>query len=597
MSTCSIGHAPNIRNPRVRATAALLGATLFVMALPTVAGADQGRILSAAAGHSIILRGHKIRRVAVGDARIAGVVPLDKTQLVVNAKSPGETTIFVWDGGTRESYELTVTDNGLDQLVRVLRTAIDLPDVEVAAFGGLTVIVSGKVADLTDFDRVDSVIKRFSGIKFKTSDNKSTEDQKVPIIDAVTVEKPLGDLQDQLASIHDAQNLRADLDANNNLVVSGRVLDRQQEQNVIDRVNGLAGPYLKSDGKVIDRLAMDATSQVDVKVDVLEVDKTAQSQLGLRLQSAQPTGVNEFGAAIPPYTIAPGASYTAVDSPATSGLPGKALTLGAFTRISLLAPTLDLLISQGHARRLSSPNLVTKPGKEATFLVGGEIPIPVSNGLGTVSIDYKQYGVQLKVTPTIGADGSVDSDITPEVSDLDFASGIQINGFLVPALRTSRIQTDITTQDGESIVMGGLLRRIEQKNILKIPLLGDIPILGQLFRSTSYQRSDSDVIFVLTPTVITSRRTPPSAAFPRATFRGRAPAHFPRTVPTPSPISTMLPAATMPPAPTAPPAPAASAASTPPPASTTPPAPATSTAAAGAQGSERLSRTDGGGVR
>ncbi len=304
------------------------------------------------------------------------------------------------------------------------------------------------------------------------------------MINAVTVEKPLGNLQDEIAAIPDAKNLRVDLDSDGNVVVSGRVRDRQQEQDVIDRVDGLAGPYLGANGKVVDRLAMDATSQVDVKVDVLEVDRTAQTQLGLRLQSAQPSGVDANGAAVPPYTISGAIVVRRSRLPRTSGVPGKALTVGAFTRVSLLAPTLDLLISQGHARRLSSPNLMTKPGKEATFLVGGEIPIPVSNGLGTLSIEYKQYGVQLKVTPTIDADGSVDSDITPEVSDLDFADGININGFLVPALKTSRIQTDVTTQDGESIVMGGLLRRIEQKNILKIPLLGDIPILGELFRST-----------------------------------------------------------------------------------------------------------------
>jgi Flp pilus assembly secretin CpaC len=530
MSTFSFEHAPNIRKGGARIATGLLAAVLFTTALPTASGADQGRLLSTAAGHSIIVRGHDIRRVAVGDARIAGVVPLDKTQLVVNAKSAGETTIFVWDGGARESYELTVTDNGLDQLVNVLRASIDLPDVRVAAFGALSVIVSGKVTDINDYDRVDTVIKRFSGIKFKTSDNK-TSDEKIPIINAIMVEKPLGTLQDQLASIRDAQNLRADLDANDNLVVSGRVADRQQEQDVIDRVNGLAGPYLKTNGKVIDRLALDATSQVDVKVDVLEVDKTAQSQLGLRLQSAQPS---TLGGGQPTYSISSQPSFVGIDVPP----PFKPLTPGPISRISLLAPTLDLLISEGHARRLSSPNLVTKPGKEATFLVGGEIPIPVSNGLGTVSIDYKEYGVHLTVTPTIEADGSVDSDITPEVSDLDFADGIQINGFIVPALKTSRIQTDITTQDGQSIIMGGLLRRIEQKNILKIPLLGDIPILGQLFRSTSYQRSDTDVVFVLTPTVVTSRHVAPSRSVPHANAKGTPSYYFPAAAtPAPAPVA------------------------------------------------------------
>jgi pilus assembly protein CpaC len=135
--------------------------------------------------------------------------------------------------------------------------------------------------------------------------------------------------------------------------------------------------------------------------------------------------------------------------------------------------------------------------------VGGQIPIPVSNGLGTVTIEYKDFGVNLKVTPTLLGSGAIESKINPDISDLDFSDGVSLNGYVVPALKISRLQTDVITQSGESIVLGGLLRRIEQKNVTKIPILGDIPILGQLFRSTAYQRSDTDVVFVMTPTIIT----------------------------------------------------------------------------------------------
>jgi pilus assembly protein CpaC len=123
--------------------------------------------------------------------------------------------------------------------------------------------------------------------------------------------------------------------------------------------------------------------------------------------------------------------------------------------------------------------------------------------LGTVSISYKEYGVKLDVTPTILGNGSVEAVIKPEISDLDFADGIEINGFTIPALKTSKLSTDVITQNGESVVMGGLLRRQESKNVQKFPLLGDIPILGQLFRSTSYQKTDTDVVFVMTPTIVT----------------------------------------------------------------------------------------------
>ncbi len=116
---------------------------------------------------------------------------------------------------------------------------------------------------------------------------------------------------------------------------------------------------------------------------------------------------------------------------------------------------------------------------------------------------YKDFGVKLVVTPTILGEGNVETVIAPEVSDLDFQDGVNINGFTVPALKTSRLSTDVVTKAGESIVMGGLLRRQEQRNIDKIPLLGDLPILGKLFRSTRYLTSQTDVVFVMTPQILT----------------------------------------------------------------------------------------------
>ena len=298
--------------------------------------------------------------------------------------------------------------------------------------------------------------------------------------------------------------MRVDPDAKGNLIVSGDVRDRATAEAVLNRVRGLGGPYLSADGKVIDRLVTDQLSQIDVKVYVLEVDRTAQSQLGLRLQTALLNGGATVGGAVvggQSYSLAP-TQLVGIENPSPSTIFGQALGIGNFARATLLAPTLDLLMSEGHAKLLSSPDLVTVPGQEATFLVGGSIPIPVSNGLGSVTIMFKDFGVNLKVTPTVLGNGSIECKIAPEVSNLDFSDAVSINGFSVPALKVSKLSTDVITQTGESIVMGGLLNRIEQVNVTKIPLLSDIPILGKLFRSTSYQKSESDVIFVLTPTIL-----------------------------------------------------------------------------------------------
>ena len=120
-----------------------------------------------------------------------------------------------------------------------------------------------------------------------------------------------------------------------------------------------------------------------------------------------------------------------------------------------------------------------------------------------VSIQYENFGVQLNVTPILLGNGSVQAQIAPDISDLDFADGVNQNGFVIPALKESKLSTNVITQPGESIIMGGLVRRVETRTILKIPLLGDLPILGKLFRSTNYQNNQSDVVFVMTPTIIT----------------------------------------------------------------------------------------------
>jgi len=477
-----------LRKRAVLATA--LGAfALLSSRIP--AAADSIQILSLQTGHSIILNADGLSRVAVGDGRIAGVVPVGTSQIVVNGKSPGHTTIFVWSGVGRTTYEVTVTEQSFDDIAKVLRAAINEPAVQVVAFN-VNLIVRGSVPDVAAYQRVSAVIDRFKGIKF-SSGGAGTGGV---IINAVSITKPLGNLQDEIGSLPGGHGLRVDTDDKGNIVVSGSVRDTAEQQQVLDKVKGLAGPYLSADGKVIDRLGTDETSQVDVKVYVLEVDNTAQKDLGLSLQSAQPATVGGSGGT---FTISSQPSLVAVNG--TGGT--NPFNIGGFARISLLAPTLNLLVTEGHAKILSSPNLVTAPGLEATFLVGGEIPIPVSNGLGTVSITYKEFGVKLNVTPTILGNGGVETKVTPEVSQLDFADGITLNGFVVPAFKTSKLSTDVITTNGESIIMGGLLSRVETRNVQKFPILGDIPILGALFRSVNYQRSESDVVFVMTPTIVT----------------------------------------------------------------------------------------------
>jgi Flp pilus assembly secretin CpaC len=455
---------------------------LTTLALPAPA-AETVSLLSVESGHSVLLQTPGLVRVAVGDERIAGVLPIGTSQLVINGKAPGHTTVFVWLGAHRDTYEITVTEQAADDLAQMLRTSIDDPAVQVVGFRD-SVVVRGTVQDGAHFSRIADILGRFDAV---------AKQQNSTIVNAVTVAHPLGDLQHDLAMVPGASEIRVDPDGKGNVIVSGHVHDEQTAQAILDRAKGLAGPYLAADGKLLDRIGTDTTSQIDIKVYVLEVDNTALSDLGVQLQSAiyQPGGSG--------YILG-GPSFPVVESP--PGL-GGALKLGTFFRTVTLAPTLNLLMTEGHARLLSSPDLVTLPGNNATFLVGGSVPIPVASGLGQVGIQYEPYGVQLNVTPNLLGNGAVEAKIQPDISDLDFQDGVSENGFVVPALKESKLSTDVITQPGESIIMGGMVRHIENRFISKIPLLSQIPVLGKLFQSTRYQNDQSDVVFVMTPTVIT----------------------------------------------------------------------------------------------
>jgi pilus assembly protein CpaC len=460
----------------------ILIATSLLAVLGTLspASAAPGRSLNVQTGHSIVLDEPAVARVAVGDRTIVSIRAIGNRQLLVTGRAPGHTTAVIWMQGTRSEYQIEVSEDSADRLAAMVQSAVPFPGVVVRAFDR-ALIVRGSVDDPRELGALNDILARF---------DKLAAARKYAVVNAVTVAHPLGALQERIASAA-GPDVHVDSDGKGGLIVSGTVQDRTRAEWVLARVRGLAGPYLAADGKVTDRLEVATVSQIEVKVRVYEVDKTALDQLGVRLQAGTPdptTGNIVLGS--PSFAIVENAT----------GI-GRALTAGAFVRTTRLAPTLDLLVQRGDATMLSEPNLVTLPGTVASFLVGGEIPIPYTTGVGQTSIVYKEYGVRLNVTPTLLGSGAIEAKVTPEVSDLDFQNGVVTGGFVIPALRTSRLATDVVTQSGESIVLGGLMRHVEEHTIQKIPLLGDLPIIGKLFRSTRYQSQQTDIIFVMTPTV------------------------------------------------------------------------------------------------
>lgn len=434
-------------------------------------------------GASQVIHINDVNRIAVGDKKIIGVLPLPgKSEILINARESGRTSLIIWTGpglGVEHDYQVVVTADDLEILSSMLRSTIARNDVKVETFGK-SIVVSGKVNDGAALQQVSDVLMKFEPIS--KADGAS-------VVNAVVLDHPFGAVEKGITGNSGMAGVRIDPDGQGNVIVSGHVKDEMQRQSALSTIRIQAGRFLAAKGEIIDRLAMDDVTQINIKVRVLSIDDTGLSQLGLRLQSFD--GKN-FGPSQFPITENTGKNFA-----------GALLGLGPFFRTIALAPTLDLIQNNGHAKTLSEPNLTTIPGELATFLVGGQIPVPSLAGTGgQVSVQYQNYGVQLNVTPKLLPNGDILTKINPEISDLDFSNGVQISGFLIPALKTSKLSTTVVTSPGDSIVMGGMLRQVETRTIEKIPFFSSLPFIGKLFQDTRYQHGETHVIFVMTPQII-----------------------------------------------------------------------------------------------
>jgi len=290
----------------------------------------------------------------------------------------------------------------------------------------------------------------------------------------------------------------------------------------------LVQAYVGESTKVLSRLRTATPLQVNLQVRIAEVSRTFIKNVGVNLGSVDGTGGFKFGIArgSATTTFAPGGplgvGFTSAPSggslvnsssgASAIGLAGKLLGL------DLLA-AVDLGETLGQVTTLANPNLTALSGETATFLAGGEIPIPLSGGLGTVSVEYKQYGVSLAYTPTVLSDGRISLRVRPEVSQIDNASAVTVGGTRVPGITTRRAETTLELGSGQSMMIGGLLSNTHGNNIDKTPFLGDLPIIGSLFRSNSFQRNETELVIIITPYLVKPANSPSQIALPHDGYR------------------------------------------------------------------------------
>jgi pilus assembly protein CpaC len=383
--------------------------------------------LSVTVGKSALVDFTKpITRVAIGTAEIAEATAVSPSEVMVNGRAPGNTSLIVWQqGGGRQFFNITVhpshaaADDAMASLRRELKLAMPAENINIASENNL-VVLRGTVKDLTDSDR------------------------------AV-----------QIAS---------------------------------------------TAGKVVNLMYVDVPptpQQILLKVRFASVDRSLERQLGINIFSTGAT--NTIGAITTGQFTPPTVSIPSGSSSAVATLT-NALNLFFFRPDLNLGATIQALETQGLVEVLAEPNMLAQDGKQASFLAGGEYPYPVvqgtSGGSGTVSIQFKEFGIRLNFIPTITPRGTIRLQVAPEVSSLDFAQGVQISGFSVPAIDVRRVKTEVELAEDQSFVIGGLLDNRETQTLSKIPFIGSIPVLGKFFQSITRTRNNTELIVIVTPEIV-----------------------------------------------------------------------------------------------
>lgn len=285
----------------------------------------------------------------------------------------------------------------------------------------------------------------------------------------------------------------------NSVVLTGQVTDAVTRRQMVALAETLG-----EEVQVLDHLGLPDQGQVLLKVRFAEVSRNAMQSLGVNVLHADPAnrlGDDEIGMAVG----SPSFSGNYLDGSGPEQTFSDAVNFFIFNDEFKIGALINALRGNGMFKSLAEPNLLALPGEEATFLAGGEFPIPVVQGgagNNAVTVLFKEFGIRLAFTPEITNSGSIKLDVAPEVSALDFANGLQLSGFRIPALTSRKAHTVVELKPGQTFAIAGLMDNQLVESVNKVPLLGDIPILGHLFRSTDMQQSRTELLVLVTPELV-----------------------------------------------------------------------------------------------
>ena len=284
------------------------------------------------------------------------------------------------------------------------------------------------------------------------------------------------------------------------IALSGTVLSAGHAADAMAIAKAFTDP--KQDTAIINLMALAAPSQVNLRVRIAEVDRTVLKQIGINWDGIANAGRFAFG--------------VLTQNPVTFG---DVLNRNIGTvRTGNVSSIIDALAQEGFITLLAQPNLTALSGETASFLAGGEFPVPIAvtpgTGAATITVEFKKFGVSLDFTPTVIDGNRINLKVRPEVSQLSSTGSVQLQGFSIPGLTVRRAETTVELGSGETFVIAGLLQRTSENLMSKVPGLGDVPILGALLRSSRYKRAETELAIIVTPYLVKPVGDPSTVAAP-----------------------------------------------------------------------------------
>lgn len=442
-------------------------------------------------------------KIELIDPKIADIIVLSPRQLYLTGKSPGKTTLVLRG---KDGYAFTLFDLEVsDPISRIKEPQEITPKIQPEDIRQFKETLQKVLPEETDLlinytpDRVT-----LSG----TVSNKASKDQIIALAESFfSKEKVISLLGIKNASLQLKETLYKLLPDEKGVRINTTPETVTLSGNVSNAVNlsqvlTIAESYYPK--KVVNLLQVGGVHQVMLEVRVAEMSRSLTRRLGFNFGYISNSGAN-FGVSLLN-------NLSSVSIGATSGIQnfGFGSAINAIFRFTGAGATwttfIDALKEEGLVKVLAEPTLITLSGKSASFLAGGEFPIPVpqigGGGAATITIEYKSFGVGLNFTPVVLSNNKISMQVNPEVSDLDFSSAVAIGGYVVPGLTTRRVSTTIELPDGQSFAIAGLLKENVREVVSKFPVLGDIPILGALFRSSSFQKNETELIVIVTPHLV-----------------------------------------------------------------------------------------------